>query len=79
MGEQYGAPAATFGHLNHISGPLTAALLSCCAQDFVKPGSNVKDPFGNSIKYVELGYPGECPCLEAMMLRVRKCQGSDCH
>ena len=29
-------------------------------QDFVKPGSNVTDPFGNKIKYVELGYPGEC-------------------
>jgi hypothetical protein len=25
----------------------------------VKPGSNVTDPFGNKIKYVELGYPGE--------------------
>lgn len=29
------------------------------AQDYVKPGSNVSDPFGNKIKYVELGYPGE--------------------
>ncbi|PSC72652.1 light harvesting complex A [Micractinium conductrix] len=31
------------------------------AQDFVKPGSNVTDPFGNKIKYVELGYPGFDP------------------
>lgn len=39
----------------------TAGLLLffASAQDYVKPGSNVKDPFGNSIKYVELGYPGE--------------------
>ncbi|EFN58607.1 hypothetical protein CHLNCDRAFT_50418 [Chlorella variabilis] len=31
------------------------------AQDYFKPGSNVSDPFGNSIKYVELGYPGFDP------------------
>jgi hypothetical protein len=29
------------------------------AQDYVKPGSNTTDPFGNTIKYGELGYPGE--------------------
>lgn len=30
-------------------------------QDYIKPGSNVTDPFGNKIKYVELGYPGFDP------------------
>lgn len=39
-------------------------------QDYIKPGSNVTDPFGNKIKYVELGYPGE---WSATLRRCRRC------
>lgn len=47
-----------------LAAPLCSFLLFAWAecnraQDYVKPGSNTTDPFGNTIKYGELGYPGE--------------------